>query len=37
MEGLNKILFFIGSGYFAVGAAAGFPIGFWAACIALAR
>lgn len=37
MEGLNKILFFIGSGYFAVGAAAGFPIGFCAAALMMVR
>ena len=33
MEGLNKLMFFVGSGYLAIGAAAGFPIGFWAASI----
>jgi hypothetical protein len=28
MEGLNRVMFFIGSGFFAIGAAAGFSLGF---------
>lgn len=37
MDGAWKVPAFIGSGFFAIGAAAGFPMGFLAAVLMLAR
>ena len=37
MENAWKIMAFVGSGYLAIGAAAGFPIGFYAAVMLMGR